>query len=219
MAVNVPRISVMANCKHFGSISNVVTDLLLYSDPIYQRRAEELETYLILYDFHDLIEASTVVQDYQQRIRDLTAAINYVTESTRENNAGPSISSTELKAQVLVASEELDTIFEAIKLAQEKTHGDHQEDQKMALRLLATSSEVSWQMIETSADLLAKVVVRDVGFSWLSRQDSSTVNKLVIRDFQAFDGSANAIWPEILSKYREPQNHPLVKVRHNLSFR
>jgi hypothetical protein len=96
-------------------------------------------------------------------------------------------------------------------LAQEKVHGEHQ-DQKMAFRLLATSSEISWQMMESAAGLLAKVAIRDVGFSWLSRQDSSTVNKLMIRDFQAWDGAQDAIWPEIVSKYKEPTSHTLVKV-------
>jgi hypothetical protein len=190
---------------------------------MFQRRSEELETYLFLYDFRELKEAAKLVISYQRRIRELQASIAQLEASSSIGDQGSSL--TELRAQVFIASEDLDVVFEAIKLAQEKSHGQRH-DQKLAVRLLATSSEITWQMTDNRAELLAKLSVKDVGFSWLSRQDSSTVNKLVIRDLQAFDGAPGAIWPEILSKHKEPASHPLVKVSNlgqlnvaKLSFR
>jgi hypothetical protein len=61
--------------------------------------------------------------------------------------------------------------------------------------------------------MLAKLVVQNIDFFWLSRQDSSTVNNLTVGNLQAFDGSQDARWAEILSKHDEPANHPLLKVR------
>lgn len=190
----------------------MVADLLLFSDPAYQRRAEELETYMILYDFQNLGEAARVVMGYQDRIRDLQATARDIEPMADSNDSLPMQNDLlHLKAQIFSTSEELDIIFEAIKLAQEKT-SDQNQDQKLALRLLARSSEISWQMIADATGLLAKLSLKGVDFSWLSRQDSSTVNSLTIRDFHAYDGSSVAVWPELLSKYSEPVTHPLVKV-------
>lgn len=67
-------------------------------------------------------------------------------------------------------------------------------------------------MLDDEKDLLSKLVASNINYYWLSRQDSSTVNNLAIGNLQAFDGSRNAQWAEILSKYDEPINHPLLKV-------
>jgi hypothetical protein len=201
---------VEANSRHFCTISQVLTDLLLYSDPMYQRRAEELQTYTILYDFQDLGVAARVIAGYQDRIRNLQQAAQDVSLTSGDHLFDEE--SCRIRAQILASLEELDIIFDAIKLAQEKAN-DTSEDQKMALRLLAKSSEISWRMLAPTSELLAKLSLKDVQFSWLSRQDSSTQNNLRIRDLHAYDGSSIAIWPELLAKHSEPANHPLIKVR------
>jgi hypothetical protein len=108
-------------------------------------------------------------------------------------------------------TEELNCLFSAVKLAQDRT--DERMDQKSALLVHASSSELSWRMLSEDKDLLAKLVVQHSNFYWLSRRDSAMVNDLVIGNLQAFDGSRDAIWTEILMKHDEPTSHPLHKVR------
>ena len=115
-----------------------------------------------------------------------------------------------IRADVLALADELSYVFEAIRLAQDKMEGNS--DQKSALLLLAFSQEMSWRMLDARRELLAKLSVKNVKFSWLSRQDSSIVSRLRVGDLHAFDGSANATWSEILRKHNEPSSHPLVKV-------
>jgi len=67
-------------------------------------------------------------------------------------------------------------------------------------------------MLDDKRELLAKLVVQNIDYYWLSKQDSSTVNNLLVGNLQAFDGSRDALWAEIVSKYDEPHNHPLLKV-------
>ena len=110
-------------------------------------------------------------------------------------------------------SEELNLLFDAIKLAQDRSD-DHTD--KSAVMLHASSSEISWRMLDKSRDMLAKLVIQNADFHWLNRQDSSTVNHLSVGNLQAFDGSRDAVWQEILAKHDEPTNHPLLKVRFNL---
>lgn len=172
---------------------------------------ERLETLVFAYDFSDLSSAANVVADLQSRLR--AAAETRREAEIRFNATGyeGSAEILQLKAHTFLLAEELNLLFDAIKLAQDRT--EDETDQKSALLLNASASEISWRMLDDSRDLLAKLAMRNIDYSWLSRQDSSTVNKLAIGDLQAFDGSPHAVWPEILSKHHEPANHPLVKVR------
>ncbi len=121
-----------------------------------------------------------------------------------------------LKAHIYLLSDELNLIFDAIKLAQDRF--DDSTDRKSALLLNTSSSEISWNMLDENREMLAKLVVQDIDYYWLSRQDSSTVNNLSVGNLQAFDGSKDAVWAEILSKYDDPPNHPLLRVCTSLIF-
>jgi hypothetical protein len=210
--VHIPHLTVSADDKHFQTISNIVTKLLLFSDAAHKERLDKLETLLFSYDFMDLCQAADVIANLQSRLR---AALE--TERTLEHNHRhiPSEEDTKvgrlhLRSHILALTEELDYLFGAIKLVQGRT--DERMDQKSALFVHASSSEMSWRMLGDDKDLLAKLVIEHSNFYWLSRQDSAMVNDLVIGNLQAFDGSREAVWTEILLKHDEPANHPLHKV-------
>lgn len=200
---------------HFQKISHIVTKLVLFSDAAHKTRLDKLEMLLFTYDFTDLGSAASVVEDLRDRLIDAIES-----QRIAENNRSPRLEGEEgqlellkLKAHIFLLSEELNFMFDAIKLAQDRF--DDRTDQKSALWLRASSSEISWKMLDGRRDLLSKLVVQNIDFSWLSRQDSSTRNKLLVGNLQAFDGSQDAIWAEILSKHDEPENHPLRKVCMN----
>ncbi|KAF9569300.1 hypothetical protein CPC08DRAFT_812902 [Agrocybe pediades] len=208
--VHIPRFTVSANTEHFQAISNIVTKLLLFSDPAHKTRLDKLETLIFTYDFTDLRSAANVVASLQSRLRDALEAERSAMRKVRDiADDDTQLRLIQLKAHIFSLSEELNLLFDSIKMAQDRY--DDQSDQKSALLLHASSSEISWRMLDARRNLLSKIVVADINFHWLSRQDSSTVNHLTIGDLTAFDGSRYAIWAEILSKYTEPPNHPLLK--------
>jgi len=211
--VHIPHFTVSASDHHFKTISNIVTKLLLFSDAAHKARLEKLETLLFTYDFTDLCQAAGVIVSLQGRLR---AALE--TERMLENNShhlsteeDTKIGRLRLRAHILTLTEELNYLFDAIKLAQDRTDG--RTDQKSALLVHASSSELSWRMLGDDKDLLAKLVIQHSNFYWLNRQDSAMVNDLTIGNLQAFDGSRDAIWTEIVLKHDEPTHHPLHKVR------
>ncbi|KAF7352699.1 hypothetical protein MVEN_01235800 [Mycena venus] len=206
--VNIPQFTVTANDQHFQTISNIVTKLLLFSDAVHKTRMNKLETLLFTYDFNDLASVATVVTDLQTSLRDaieteLFADVSHLTPEAAK------LEMLKLKAHKMLLSEELSGLFECIKLAQDQR--ENQSEPKSALLLHTSSSEISWRMLDDQREMLAKLVVQNIDFFWLSRQDSSTVNNLTVGNLQAFDGSRDARWAEILSKYDEPANHPLLK--------
>jgi hypothetical protein len=208
--IHVPRFTVAANDRHFQAISNIVTELLLFSDAAHKTRSEKLETMLFTYDFTDLPSVASVVVDLQGRLRSVMETERMAQHNHRLVGDDGKLELLKLKAHIFLLAEELNFLFDAIKLAQDRF--DDQNDRKSALLLHASSSEISWKMLDDQRDLLAKLVVRDIDYHWLSRQDSSTVNNLAVGNLQAFDGSRNAAWAEILCKSDEPSNHTLLKV-------
>ncbi|KAJ7180202.1 golgi-body localization protein domain-containing protein [Mycena crocata] len=206
--VNIPQFTVTANDQHFQTISNIVAKLLLFSDAAQKTRMNKLETLLFTYDFNDLPSVARVVTDLQMSLRDameteLAADISHLTPEAAK------LEMLKLKAHKMLLFEELSGLFECIKLAQDQR--ENQTEPKSAVLLHTSSSEISWRMLDDQREMLAKLVVQNIDFFWLSRQDSSTVNNLTVGNLQAFDGSRDAQWAEILSKYDEPANHALLK--------
>ncbi|EJD01130.1 uncharacterized protein FOMMEDRAFT_125792 [Fomitiporia mediterranea MF3/22] len=208
--VRVPRFTVSANSKNFASLQDIITNLLLHSDAAHKLRSSKVETLLFSYDFTDLLAAADVVEDLQSRLRRVTEHEQTLEAVLQDDDEQGHLELMKIKAHVFLLSEELNLIFDAINLAQEKADDKHS-DTKMALKVHASARDISWGMVDEASEMIAKLAVRGIDFTWLSRQDGSTVNNLIIMDLQAFDGSPDAQWPEILSKYREPSNHSLVK--------
>lgn len=166
---------------------------------------------LFSYDFTDLPSAAKVVADLQTRIRRLIRMEREYDLKATDLSAADQQDLLASKAHILTLSQELNLIFDAIRLAQDKTD-DRNQEKKSALRLKASSSEISWHMLDRNQELLAKLAVRGIDYSWLSRQDSSTTSVLLAVDLQAFDGSPNALWPEILAKHDDPPTHRMIRV-------
>ncbi|KAH9943489.1 golgi-body localization protein domain-containing protein [Epithele typhae] len=199
--VHVPRFTVSANDRHFQALSNIITNLVLFTDAAHKTRVEKLENLLFSYDFTNFSSAADVVAGMQDRLRHALETKRDAEQKLRGFGNPGRVELLKIDAHILLLVEELNLIFDAIKLAQDKANTES--DQKSSLLLHASSEEVSWRMLDQANQLLAKLAVRMTDFYWLSRNDSSTSNHLLVGDLQAFDGAADAEWTEILSKYSE----------------
>jgi hypothetical protein len=188
----------------------VLTNLVLFADAAHKTYSEKLGTMLFRYDFTDLMSTVSVVTDLQSRLRHVVEVERLQRRHLQGMGDAGRIEALKQKAQALSLAQELNLIFDAIKSAQDKV--DDHSDRKSAVLLRASSNDITWRMLDQQRDLLAKLALSKIEFTWLSRADSSTVSKLVLGDLQAFAGSQKAVWSEILSKSEEPANHPLVKV-------
>jgi hypothetical protein len=213
--VCIPKFTLTANERQFSTVSSIVTKLLLFSDPARKIRTEKLEKLSYTYDFTDVTSAAEVVRDLQTHLRSAKDVEHMARQNLQITSEETQLELLKLKAHMLLLSDELNLIFDAIKTAQDRAADRN--NRKSALQLHAFSNEISWRMLDENHELLAKMAVKSADYRWLSNQDSSTENILEIGDLQAFDGSPDAIWPEILSKNKDPSNHPLCKVWNNLT--
>ncbi|KAG9126473.1 hypothetical protein FRC07_003289 [Ceratobasidium sp. 392] len=203
--LHVDHLAMSANSQNFAAIYNIVSDLVLYTDPDQRERNRQLQMYMYSYDFHDFRTSARVVSQLQQRLR---ALLEIETQQVCKN-APLSEDRLMTRAQIFLVSEELNLIFKAIRLIQE--HDENSSDEnKSNMRFDASAKEISWKMLEDTNDTLAKLSVRGIEYAWHSQKDSSAANKLVINDLQALDSSPDAVFTEMLVKYDKASSHPMV---------
>ncbi|KAG8682942.1 hypothetical protein FRC09_016416, partial [Ceratobasidium sp. 395] len=203
--LHVDHLAMSANSQNFVSIYNIVSDLILYTDPDQRERNRQLQMYMYSYDFRDFMTSARVVSQLQQSLRSLLEI------ETQQACKGSPLSEDRLmtRAQIFLVSEELNLIFKAIRLVQEQDENASDEN-KSNMRFDASAKEISWKMLEDTSDTLAKLSVRGIEYAWHSQKDSSAANKLVINDLQALDSSPDAIFTEMLVKYDKASSHPMV---------
>ncbi|KAF8681124.1 RNA pol II promoter Fmp27 protein domain [Rhizoctonia solani] len=204
--LNVDQLAVSANAQNFGAIYNIVSDLLLYMDPDQRERNRQLQTFMYSYDFKDFMASANVVSDLQTRLRALLDDEVQLALSPKKELADNRLIN---RAHIFLLAEELNLIFKAIRLVQEQDENSTDET-KSNMRFDAFVKEVSWKMLETTDDTLAKLTVRGIEYAWHSQKDSSAAHKLVINDLQALDSSPDAIFPEMLIKFDKASSHPMV---------
>ena len=162
---------------------------------------------------NDLTTVRKEIKLRQSRIRDLTERI-----STLQLRLGDQPSSQGRMELALIQSDltkqtdELGLIFGAVQINHEKG------DTKPGLWLEASSSDITWHMLDDSDYLLAKLSLKGLSLTWTSNTDGSTKNQLVIKDLQALDARPDAPFPEILSKHRnwKDRNNKMVKASRDI---
>ncbi|SPO27524.1 uncharacterized protein UTRI_10641 [Ustilago trichophora] len=209
--LNCPRFSVSANGEHFAALYNVVTDLILYRDPAHRDHAKRLEEMMFSYDFTDVSGLADIVAALQLRIREARSLVEqYQAVAERLNERGKA-DFVAVLGETLDLVEELNLIMDAITTSQDSKGGADRE-KKSALRFMTQAQEVAWNMIgDEAGQLVAKLALRGISFSWLNKADNSAANTLSIQDLQALNVDPNAVFAEIITKHARAQDHPMAK--------
>lgn len=213
VSVECDKFSVSANPDHFAAIYNVVTDLLLYSDPLQKSRSKKLEEVVFTHDFADLAGATEIVTNLQQRIRDLVGLAQQFQPHLDELDDDGRLELFVGRAEFVKLSEELNLVVQAITRAQDLNGASKGLSNKTAgIQFEARASELVWHMLDKSDTPFTKFSVNGVEFSWISKQDSSISNRLIIKDLKALNSSPEHVFAEIIAKHETVVEHELCKV-------
>jgi hypothetical protein len=212
LLANVRSFTLQANSDHFSSLYNVVTDLLLYSDPSNRTRLDRLEAFILNDDISDSATTASEITIRQGRIRALSEHLNDYTLREGDLSASDRMEMNRIAATLMTQTEELGLIFDAVQTVQDRDELASQS--KVGIRLEATSPELTWNLIDNNGSLLAKLALRSMDFLWISSQDGSSANRLKIKDVEAVDARSNAKFPEMISKHKKwLQDNPMAKVK------
>ncbi|KAM0751839.1 hypothetical protein T439DRAFT_325030 [Meredithblackwellia eburnea MCA 4105] len=211
--VECSHFSVSANPNHFAAIYNVVTDLLLYSDPLQNLRNKKLEELAFTHDFSNLSTVSHTVADLQKRIRALheTAQLYQVHLDELDDDGRLELFGTRFDLTSL--SNELNTFLQALSRAQSFSGASASASKSSAgIHFEARANELVWHMRDKEENHFAKLSVHHVSFSWISKQDSSIANRLIIGDLRALNVCPDQIFAEIIAKHDRISDHELAKI-------
>ncbi|SJX62420.1 uncharacterized protein SRS1_13267 [Sporisorium reilianum f. sp. reilianum] len=209
--LNCPRFSVSANGEHFAALYNVVTDLILYRDPAHRDHAKRLEEMMFSYDFTDVSGLADIVAALQLRIRDALSLVEQYHSVSHLLNERGRLEFNTLRGEMVDLVEELNLIMDAITTSQD-SQGGADRKKKSALRFMAQAQEVAWNMIgDEAGQLVAKLALRGISFSWLNKADNSAANTLSIQDLQALNVDPSALFAEIITKHTRVKDHPMAK--------
>lgn len=197
------RFSVSAMPKHYAAIYDVVTNLILYTDPAQKAKLQRVERVVLSKDFSNQQEMANNVQDQQEELRRIRRR-----EEAWFNRGYNQLSEEELDDAYLLRVEELKRMDQltlwmgALQSAQD----NKATSRSMGMQMDARASEIVWHMRDDVERPIVKIGVKGVAFRWLNRQDGNVANCLVISDLNALNSSPEHVFPEIISKYPTPSN-------------
>ena len=214
ISVHCEKFSVSAEPDHFAAIYNVVTDLLLYSDPVQAQRNKELQEMVFTNDFSNLAGSAERVMDLQHKIRSLVELAQQYQIHLDELDEWGRQELLVHRAELNLLSNQLSVLVSAITLAQDLNGAVDKRDKTKTgagVQLEAIAEELVWHMLDKTGMSFAKFSITGVEFSWATKTDSSVQNRLLIKDLKALNSSPDSVFPEIISKHDRVENHQLCK--------
>lgn len=208
--VTCDRFTVNATSTHFAAIYDVVTNLILYTDPNQKIKTQQIEANLLSKDFSDTADIAANLEKQQNVLRKLGGAYHKALES------GPGLMSTsaefdhDLMARSVTITARRDNLEMWLATLQ-RSQASRSSSRSTGLRLDARAQEIVWHMREGDGRPLAKVAVNGVYFRWQNRSDGGVSNSLVIRDLNALNSGVDPYFPEIISKH--PYSQTVLETR------
>lgn len=193
------KFTLSANPAHFAAVYNVVTNLVLYSDPARKSRSRDIEALVFTRDFSNLRTLIDTVSSLQQRLRRFGSLGQEYQIHLDELDDEGRLELFMSRAELFKASNELSLVVEAFTRAQD-SNGPKTTSKRAGLQLEAHAAELTWHMLDKSDLPLAKFSVIGAEFSWASKQDGSASNRMIIKDLRALNSSPEQVFAEIVAK-------------------
>lgn len=201
MMVDCERFSVSATPTHYGAMYEVISSLILYTDPSQKARTSKIEKLVLSKDFSDRYSIANQVKLQQDELRSLLNAYNRDSQRAIESMTEEQVIQYYYRVAEIQRSANLLTLWMgAIQTAQDSSA----KKQTMGMQMDAKAREIVWHMREEHGTPLMKVAVQRVQYRWLNSSDGTTSNAVVIGDLHALNSSPEQYFSEIISKYIPP---------------
>lgn len=198
--VDCERFTVNATSIHFAAIYDVITNLILYTDPNQKARTQKVEQLALSRDFSDSADIATNVERQQNELRTLKQHIHRTMDGQDKIHRTKDEFHRNLTTQMFELNERKDVLTLWLE-AMQASQASRSPSKVTGMRLDAKAKEITWHMREGDGKPLAKVAVNNVYFCWRNRSDGGVSNSLVIRDLIALNSGVDPYFSEIISKH------------------
>ena len=201
ITVILPRLQVAATPKHYNSLYNVVTDLLVYTDPARQQRSERIESLTLSLEHRDQDPVKFLLDLFrlQHSVRGLVDL-----QGGYESNAD--LLSDEgrkelfkIRTDILEGLEQLFTVFQAVAITQDRD--DAREAVKSSSRMEVRVGGLTWHMLREDLSTMLKADVEGTIFSSSSNKDGSTDHAVAFGEICVLNSDADSLYPEVITRY------------------
>ncbi|PKS13276.1 hypothetical protein jhhlp_000047 [Lomentospora prolificans] len=200
--VEFPQARALCNSSQYYAMYVIVLDLLMYSEPAEKTRNERLEKIMLASDFSDLSGAPEMIQNLQERVRQLESIKSHLQIYAKTMNKKWWEDHIVLEKDLAACEDELFFLMKAITTSQRKHETTGEASQSNALlKWTISARDIVWHLIKDSMEPLVELQLRDVEYDRTDNADGSHINLVRVGKILGLNLLPNATYPEIVAPY------------------
>jgi hypothetical protein len=204
--VEFPQVRAICDSSQYYAMYIIVLDLLLYNEPLEKTRSERLEKIMLASDFSDLRGAPEMVVRLQERIRqleDIKTQFHIHSKYLDEKGWEDRIL---LSKDLTSCEDELFFMMKAITTSQRKYDGSQVNG---LLRWNIAAEQIVWHLMRNRDHPLVEFQLQNAEYNRTDNSDGSHVNLVQIGKIVGLNLLPDAIYPEMIAPYIDPERGAL----------
>lgn len=203
--VDFPRLRASCDSQQYYSMYIIVLDLLMYREPLEKTRSERLEKIMLASDFSDLRGAPEMAESLQERIRQLNEIkLHFMINASVLDRKGWQ-HRVDLEKDLASCEDELFFIMKAINTSQQR-NDDRSSQSTGFLRWYLSASQIVWHLMKDKNEPLLEFQLGNATYERIDNSDGSNHNAMEIERIRGWNLLPNALYPEIIGPYHDPQH-------------
>ncbi|KAK5947371.1 Protein SABRE [Knufia obscura] len=205
LLVDFPRLRASCDSQQYYAMYIIVLDLLMYHEPLEKTRSERLEKIMLASDFSDLRGAPEIAESLQERIRQLSELKLQFMINARFLDKKGWQDRIDLERDLTSCEDELFFIMKAINTSQQRS--DERSNQSSGfLRWYLSASQIVWHLMKDKNEPLLEFQLGNATYERIDNSDGSNHNAMEIERIRGWNLLPNALYPEIIGPYNDPQH-------------
>ncbi|ORY86330.1 golgi-body localization protein domain-domain-containing protein [Protomyces lactucae-debilis] len=201
VAVEFPKFDLTANSTQYYAMFTIVTDLLMYTEPMQKERNDRIEKLLLAADFSDLSGAPEMVTQLQTRIRSLNEFKLQFKLHAQRNDPQSKADEVRVERELVHCEEELFFLMKSVAAAAQQKRDGGNTEVMAAMTWHMTADEILWHLIESSGTPFVDIGLSKATYQRTVNTDSSNFNILEVEMLQGLNLSPKPIFTTLLAPY------------------
>lgn len=202
--VDFPQIRAICDSAQYYTMYVIVTDLLLYNEPLEKVRSERLEKIMLASDFSDLRGAPEMVTSLQGRIRQLDEIKMYFQIHAKYLDRQGWQDRLLIEQDLASYEDELFFMMKALSTSQRKNDDRGQASQKIGLlRWYLSASEIVWHLMKAENEPLIEIQLKNAAYERTDNSDGSNYNNTEVERIRGLNLLPDAVYPEMIAPFLE----------------
>ncbi|TDZ18794.1 UPF0648 protein [Colletotrichum orbiculare MAFF 240422] len=199
--VEFPQARALCNSGDYYAMYVIVLDLLMYNEPLEKTRSERLEKIMLASDFSDLSGTPEMVQQLQERIRQLQDIKSHFQIYSKYLDQRGWEDRLLLERDLAACEDELFFMMKAITSSQRRY--ETASESNALLRWSITARDTVWHMLRDNKEPLVELQLKDVEYDRTDNADGSHINLIRVGKVFGLNLLPDAMYPDIIAPYMD----------------